>query len=334
MKPIVIVMVGLPASGKSYKATELSLQYNAEILSSDAIRKELFGDERSQENNELVFKTLYERANKFLLDGVSVIIDSTNTTLKSRKRVFDSLNKIPHVTYAYIMTTPVSVCKDKDEKRDRHVGNEVIEKFNRSFTMPHYFEGFDKIFIDGYEKTTKFNGSLDKCVISLYDIMKEYNQHNPHHIYTLGEHCKKVSDNVFYEYLNTKNADDSDEVMKTAAILKVAGYLHDVGKMLTCVFDKEGIAHYYNHDSVGTYYLLSHLYVLVSLYRQYRSDIDVETIIEILFYVNYHMRAHNDFKSEKSIKKYTKLFGEDRFNILMLFGLADRKASGTYKGER
>ena len=82
MSPIVIIMVGLPASGKSYKATELSVQYNAEILSSDAIRKELFGDERSQENNELVFKTLYERANKFLLDGVGVIIDSTNTTLK------------------------------------------------------------------------------------------------------------------------------------------------------------------------------------------------------------------------------------------------------------
>lgn len=332
MKPIVIVMVGLPASGKSYKASQLSLQYNAEILSSDAIRLELFGNESSQENNELVFKTLYERANKFLSENINIIIDATNTTLKSRSKMFNSLHKIPHVTYAYVMTTPVSICKDRDEKRSRRVGNEVIDKFLRSFTMPHYFEGFDKIFIDNIERT--FKNTSDNYISSLYDIMKEYDQHNPHHKYTLGQHCERVSNNIFFDYLNTKSSYFSDDVMKIAAVLKVAGYLHDVGKLLTCVFDKEGVAHYYNHDSVGTYYLLSHLYLVVSLYKMYRSDIDVETIVEILFYINYHMMIHNCFKNAKSTKKYEGLFGKDRFDTITLFGLADRKGSGTYIGEQ
>ena len=58
-RPILIVMVGIPASGKSYKAKELSELYNANIYSSDTYRKELLGDENCQDNNELVFNTLF-----------------------------------------------------------------------------------------------------------------------------------------------------------------------------------------------------------------------------------------------------------------------------------
>ena len=43
-KPTFLMLIGLPASGKSYKAQELSKEYNATIYGSDALREEMFGD--------------------------------------------------------------------------------------------------------------------------------------------------------------------------------------------------------------------------------------------------------------------------------------------------
>lgn len=41
-----IVMVGIPGSGKSYRAGNYAKYNDVKILSSDTYRKELFGDDR------------------------------------------------------------------------------------------------------------------------------------------------------------------------------------------------------------------------------------------------------------------------------------------------
>ena len=65
-KPKLIVMVGLPGSGKSTYAKELIKKGRADIiLSSDAIREELTGDESNQTVNDKVFKLLYQRMNDY-----------------------------------------------------------------------------------------------------------------------------------------------------------------------------------------------------------------------------------------------------------------------------
>ena len=94
--------------------------------------------------------------------------------------------------------------------------------------------------------------------------MDNFSQFNPHHRFTVGGHCL----NMFNYFI-----DKGDEVRATA------GRFHDVGKMLTQHFDDYGIAHYYSHDSVGAYYMLTHL--------DYFLEIDKNILIEILFYINY-----------------------------------------------
>lgn len=47
-KPIFIMLVGLPGSGKSTYAELLKKQYNAIICSSDEARKKITGDENNQ----------------------------------------------------------------------------------------------------------------------------------------------------------------------------------------------------------------------------------------------------------------------------------------------
>lgn len=65
----VIVMSGLPGSGKSAKAKELAVTYNADIVSSDALRLELFGDENDQEHNEEIFTEMKKRVSEKLSRG-------------------------------------------------------------------------------------------------------------------------------------------------------------------------------------------------------------------------------------------------------------------------
>ena len=83
--PTFVMMVGLPASGKSTYVKELAEEMRAVICSSDAIRKELCGDENSQDNNEEVFKLLHSRIKECLKKGVNVIYDATNINSKRRR---------------------------------------------------------------------------------------------------------------------------------------------------------------------------------------------------------------------------------------------------------
>ena len=77
-----VMLVGLPASGKSTVANEY-MGKGYLIFSSDAIRKELFGDENDQTDNNLVFNTLHNRIRTAMKDGFSVVYDAT----KDRKSV-------------------------------------------------------------------------------------------------------------------------------------------------------------------------------------------------------------------------------------------------------
>ena len=55
------MMVGLVGAGKSYKAQELSEEYNATIFSSDELRAELFGNVNDQSHNQELFVELHKR---------------------------------------------------------------------------------------------------------------------------------------------------------------------------------------------------------------------------------------------------------------------------------
>ena len=50
-QPKFIMLCGLPASGKSFKAQELAKLHEATIFSSDALREEMFNDVNDQTHN-------------------------------------------------------------------------------------------------------------------------------------------------------------------------------------------------------------------------------------------------------------------------------------------
>ena len=295
-----ILMVGLPGSGKSYYANMLCREAKTPtvVLSSDDYRKRLFGNENDQEHNDQVFKTLYADMRKYLISHVDIIFDATNTSLKARMRIINELRGIECEKEAYVICTPIEKCIEQDAGRERKVGEDVIWKFVRSFQCPQTYEGFSKVVLVGIKP--EHNG---RALGNIYTQMLQFNQNNPHHIYNLFEHCSRLARN--YD-------EDTPEY--------IAAMLHDVGKLFTKSTDESGISHYYNHDSVGAYYVLTHNELLP----------DTKYILPVLHYIQYHMKAHNDFVGGKAERKYRKLFGDRRFDQLIQFAEYDKMASGTY----
>lgn len=299
MKPTLHIMIGLSASGKSTKAKELAIKHNATVISSDAIRGE-FGEVIDQSNNVEVFKIFHQRIKDNISKGINVIADATNISMKSRRQIFETVKNIDCEIIGYVMTKPVDKCIEDNIYREYPVPHHVIQKQMMNYQIPFYEEGFDKIIIDSYD-----NGyGDDNFVTTCKNMMKGFNQNNPHHNEDLLGHCMTVFEGIRKESDNT--------------LLLDSAKVHDVGKLFTQKTDENGISHYYQHENVGAYYLLSHYQDLVAtLY------LSTDEILEMLFYVNYHMMPMN-WTSDKSVDKWKKIFGEEKFNNLILFNQCDK----------
>ena len=303
------VMIGIPGSGKSFISEKLATKHNAIVFSSDAYRLKVCGDENCQDRNQEVFSLLYKELRQALIEGKNCIFDATNVTRKDRSRIFNQINGIDNVeVIAYVMRTPLEVCIEQDLHRERCVSREVIKKFLYKYEFPQRFEGFSDIIIDRFDSKMELSEEQDEIIenkfFKIIDKMKEWDQENPHHIHCLYDHCYILA-----------------EHFPEATSKWFAGILHDVGKMFTRFYDEQGIAHYYNHDCVGTYFILSELI-------DFFSGDSQDFIEHLLFLVNYHMKGHKDFRGSNE-QKYSKLFGDNWYDDLILFANADIKASGT-----
>ena len=79
MKPILILVCGLPGSGKSFFSKQLSKKIGVSHFNSDIIRKQLFPKARTYSDTEkkMVYESLITQAKMCLKKGESVIIDAT-----------------------------------------------------------------------------------------------------------------------------------------------------------------------------------------------------------------------------------------------------------------
>jgi hypothetical protein len=89
IKPVLIMVSGLPGTGKSYFSRQLAERLRLTILESDAIRKQLFQKPcYSAAESARLFRFIHQRLEERLLQGNSVILDATNLKEKYRKAVY------------------------------------------------------------------------------------------------------------------------------------------------------------------------------------------------------------------------------------------------------
>lgn len=238
-RPSLILLVGIPGSGKTTYAKKYISEYpkTPVHLSSDKIREELYGNESIQGNPAEVFALMQKRAVEALNEGHDVIYDATNITRKDRSAIIGLCPKFAEIE-VHIIWTPIETCIERDAARDRTVGKEVIDRMLKKFQAPYYDEGIDNI------KIIKPRDWDNMKQINYYDAM-DVPHDNPHHTLNIQDHCIEAR-----WYIERHYSEDS-ELMKAAMI-------HDVGKPYVKSFtDSKGNpsedTHYYQHQCVGSW---------------------------------------------------------------------------------
>jgi len=294
-------LVGLPASGKSTWADKSCETLDAVVVSSDSIREEIYGSESILGDPNEVFRIVHERILHFLEEGVNVILDSTGLSYKHRIPLLEKVSKIGDVEkIAVVFATDFGICSSRNVNRERRVPHHAMRNMYKSFTMPQYNEGWDDIRIVWDFKPSHY------ILTNLFDELDGFDQENYHHSLTIGEHCKKAASLL----------DTADAKVYTATLL------HDIGKQYTQTFknmkgETSEIAHYYGHESVSAYEAMFYLHGELEW-----TDDDV---IYACGLIQYHMRPYFA-KTEKSIKKLTRLVGEKMYNDILLVHEADKAA--------
>lgn len=238
MRPTLILLCGIPGSGKTHYAEKYIEEYKNTIhLSSDKIRGELWGNEATQDNNNEVFSLMQSRAIDALNNGQNVVYDATNITRKDRSYIIALCPKFAKIE-CHIIWAPIETCIERDAARERTVGKAVIDRMLKRFQAPFYDEGINKIVI----VKPCYHDLKDYGVSSLYSMMIPHD--NPHHTLNIHGHCVAA-----YKYLTDRN--ESTELRRAALI-------HDIGKPYVKSFiDNKGnpceVAHYYQHQCVGAW---------------------------------------------------------------------------------
>ena len=232
-RPTLILLVGPPGSGKTTYATKYILEYSNTVhLNSDNIRKELWGDEATQGDNNLIFSRMQNRAIDGLNFGYNIIYDATDMTRKDRAGIIAACPKFAKIE-CHIIWAPIETCIERDAERKRTVGKEVIDRMLKRFQAPYYDEGIDEIKIVLPDDFDCMNYRLN-----IANAMKMPHD-NPHHTLDIQNHCYEAG-----KYAH-EHFDEEDLVS--------AAMWHDVGKSYVKSFtDAKGhpseYAHFYQHQ--------------------------------------------------------------------------------------
>ena len=155
-KPTLILMVGLPYSGKTTRALELEKERNAVRLSPDEWQVRLFGqdslDTNHRKRHDLIKTMMWELAERLLLAGVDVILDYGFWTREEREDYRLRAAKLGAGSEIVFMDTSI-----EELYRRMHERNNSVPKGSYVIPIPMlagWIPRFQKPDIDEWKLTT------------------------------------------------------------------------------------------------------------------------------------------------------------------------------------
>ena len=142
MRQILILMCGVPASGKSTVANNLAQHFGeqkAVVISMDAIREKWFGTRKCQDRSDEVYAQSVDDVLSAFESCDIVIYDATNRTRKARRKLVETIQKYYDcLVYCVFMDTPLEVALERNANRDKsiQVPPAVIHRMFDTFEPP------------------------------------------------------------------------------------------------------------------------------------------------------------------------------------------------------
>lgn len=144
-KNVLIVLGGLPASGKSTYAEMLVESGIFQRVCPDLIRKAFYGDESIQGDGKRVFDTAFYDMKEYGSLGENVVFDATNIDRKRRTELVAEMRPYFDIIIFKWLDVATAVCLERNRKRERQVPEEVIWRMAKKATVPTTEEGFDYV---------------------------------------------------------------------------------------------------------------------------------------------------------------------------------------------
>ncbi|PPS39949.1 AAA family ATPase [Chroococcidiopsis sp. TS-821] len=149
-----ILLIGLPGSGKSTRARQLLMEDpRRRLISTDMLRQQLFGSESIQGPWLLIWRQIqiqFQQAILQISQGIATeaIYDATNAQRRHRREVIALARStgFNDITGLWI-DTPVWLCLARNKRRERIVPEEVVLRMHRQLrdAPPTLAEGFDRL---------------------------------------------------------------------------------------------------------------------------------------------------------------------------------------------
>lgn len=137
-----VLMVGIPGSGKSTVGDGIEKAGSYVRLSYDAIRQRLYGDAENHGQEGEVGSTFRKDLRAAFAAGKSVLVDNTNFLEEMRSHIIDIAHECGVTdVHLVVMKVPLPVCLERNRARDRVVPTRTVRYMHYKLSTSEWPKG-------------------------------------------------------------------------------------------------------------------------------------------------------------------------------------------------
>lgn len=135
-RPVLVLVSGLPGTGKSYFCRKLAEKVPLVVLESDCLRKLLFKrPDYSRDESARLFKAIHELLRGLLQNGVNVALDATNLEEHHRERLYHIADQLNVRLIIVRLKAPAEVIQER--LQGRAVGLDPLDHSEADWDVYH-----------------------------------------------------------------------------------------------------------------------------------------------------------------------------------------------------
>jgi|SRR5690554_695938 len=139
---MVVIVFGLPGSGKSFFASRLAEKIHAEYVNSDRVRKELFVKrEYTEDEKKAVYRKMLESMNEAVEQNQDLVLDATFHKKETRELFVKEMGKKGSLFFIEVQADEAVIRERLKEKRPYSEADyevyKIISQKNEPLSTPH-----------------------------------------------------------------------------------------------------------------------------------------------------------------------------------------------------